>query len=247
MKNIPILMYHSIAKPIKGAPFKCLHVPPKRFSLQMRLLALLGYQGLSMHGLAPYLRGEKMGKVIGITFDDGYRNNLTHALPVLQRHGFSATCYLVSDYIGQHNIWDEVKNIPKNPLMNEAEIRQWLSAGMSIAAHTKTHVDLSACDEATAWHQINGSKADLESRFNTVIDDFCYPYGKFDESHVAMVKKAGFKTATSMHRARSVVGKHDLLCLPRVTVNNNAYPHTFLAKLLTRYEDKKGAKLLLNR
>ena len=38
--------------------------------------------------------------VVGITLDDGYLNNLTHAAPLLERHGFSATCYVVSQLIG---------------------------------------------------------------------------------------------------------------------------------------------------
>lgn len=241
--TIPILMYHSIAQPVKGAPFKCLHVPPSRFRWHMRLLKLLGYQGLSVQALAPYLRGEKSGKVVGITFDDGYRNNLTAALPVLKHYGFTATCYIVSDYIGQHNIWDEVKNIPKNPLMTTAEIEQWLAAGMSIGGHTKTHIDLTTADDNTAFSEIADSRAFLQQQFNHPVTDFCYPYGKHEAKHIEMVREAGFTTAMSMHRARSVVGKDDLLALPRVTVNNNAYPHIFLAKLLTAYEDKKGQKL----
>ena len=74
-------MYHSIAAMPKGTVMRSLHVPPKRFSLQMKLLKLLGYQGLSMGDLQPYLDGKKNGKVVGLTFDDGYKNNITNALP----------------------------------------------------------------------------------------------------------------------------------------------------------------------
>ena len=75
-KPIPILMYHSIETMPKGNVMRGLHVPPKRFAFQMRLLKLFGYQGLSMNKLQPYLEGEKTGKVVGLTFDDGYKNNL---------------------------------------------------------------------------------------------------------------------------------------------------------------------------
>ena len=94
---IPILVYHQIdVAPSKGAAFRSLYVAPTAFARQMRLLKLLGYQGLSLSALMPYLRGERRGKVCGITFDDGYLNNLNHALPVLEAHGFSSTCYVVS-------------------------------------------------------------------------------------------------------------------------------------------------------
>jgi len=81
--NIPILMYHQIDEPPpRGAPLRGLVVSPSSFSRQMMLLRLLGYKGLSMTALEPYLTGEKSGKVVGLTFDDGYQNNVRHALPV---------------------------------------------------------------------------------------------------------------------------------------------------------------------
>ena len=99
---IPILMYHQIdVPPPRGTPLRGLVVAPKSFAWQMALLRMLGFQGLSMRDLEPYLSGEKTGRVVGITFDDGYRNNLEHALPLLQRYGHTATCYAVSDLIGK--------------------------------------------------------------------------------------------------------------------------------------------------
>ena len=60
---IPILVYHQIdVAPPKGAAFRSLYVAPKAFARQMRFLKALGYQGLSMTQLLPYLRGEKRGK-----------------------------------------------------------------------------------------------------------------------------------------------------------------------------------------
>ena len=141
-KPIPILMYHSIAAMPKGTVMRSLHVPPKRFSLQMKLLKLLGYQGLSMSDLQPYLEGKKTGKVVGLTFDDGYKNNATNALPILRKQGFSATCYIVSQNIDGINHWDIDKGIPKNPMMNKIEIQSWIDAGMEIGSHTQNHVFL---------------------------------------------------------------------------------------------------------
>jgi peptidoglycan/xylan/chitin deacetylase (PgdA/CDA1 family) len=248
-QTIPILMYHSISQPVKNAPFKCLHLPPKRFALQMRLLNLLGYQGLSMDKLTPYLTGEKQGKVVGITFDDGYKNNLTHALPILQKYDFSATCYVVTGCVGEYNRWDESKGIPKNPLMTLDELKQWVASGMSVGAHTHYHVSLPSVDDNTAWQEIHQSKQFLETHLQQPIEHFCYPYGHFKPQHVEMLKQAGFISSTAMYRGRVKVPSSGLnlderLTLARVTVNNNCYPHIFLMKLLTGYEDKKGLKLL---
>ena len=115
-------MYHSIASSTKNTVMRSLHVPPNRFKFQMFILKILGFKGLSMRELRPYLDGEKHGKVVGITFDDGYQNNLLNAGPILKKYNFSATCYIVSECIGSSNIWDASKGISLSPLMNEKEI-----------------------------------------------------------------------------------------------------------------------------
>ncbi|NCW54462.1 MAG: hypothetical protein EBV97_11815, partial [Rhodobacteraceae bacterium] len=70
------------AAPPKGTPLRGLVVSPGTFSRHMSLMQFLGYKGLSMGALMPYLKGERTGKVFGITFDDGYENNFHNALPV---------------------------------------------------------------------------------------------------------------------------------------------------------------------
>ena len=73
MNPIPILTYHQIDKaPPKGTPMRSLYVSKNSFERQMMTLKVLGYKGLSMSELQPYLLGQKQGRVIGITFDDGY-------------------------------------------------------------------------------------------------------------------------------------------------------------------------------
>ena len=91
---VPILMYHNIAPaPRDIRVYRSLYVSPRVFARQMWLLRQLGYVGLSMTAAEPYLRGEREGRVAVITLDDGYVDNLQAAMPVLQRYGFSATCY----------------------------------------------------------------------------------------------------------------------------------------------------------
>ena len=97
---IPILMYHQIGVPApKGSPYRGLTVHPTDFRRQMTWLKRLGYRGLSMAQLMPYLRGEKQGKVVGISFDDGYRNVFQNAMPVLDELGFTATNYIVARHL----------------------------------------------------------------------------------------------------------------------------------------------------
>ncbi len=236
--RIPILMYHSIESMPKSTIMRSLHVPPKRFKFQMWMLKILGYKGLSMRELRPYLDGDKYGKVVGITFDDGYQNILINAAPVLKKYNFSATCYVVSESIGLSNTWDLDKKITQRPLMTENEIHKWLNLGMDIGAHTKTHADLTSISTQRVQSEIYDSKIDLEGKFKVTISDFCYPFGRFNDLTSSITKNSGYLSATTMMRGRAST-KSDRLQLPRIPINHRTLPHLFLAKILTKYEDRR--------
>jgi len=237
-QQIPILMYHSIESMPKSTTMRSLHVPPRRFDFQMWLLKKLGYQGLSISELKPYLDGEKNGKVVGITFDDGYQNILLNAAPILKKYNFSATCYIVSDCIGSSNIWDLDHGITQRPLMNENEIKAWIKLGMDIGAHTKTHADLTAIPELNAQKEIRDCKIELEKIYKVKITDFCYPFGRFNEEICKMTKDSGYYSATTMNRGRTNSQSNNYM-LPRIPINHHTLPHLFLAKILTKYEDRR--------
>ena len=236
--NIPILMYHSIELMPKSTIMRSLHVSPRNFKFQMWLLNVLGYRGLSLRKLKPYLDGEKYGKVVGITFDDGYQNNLINAAPILIKYNFSATCYIVSGNIGSSNTWDSENKITQRPLMSETEINHWLNLGMDIGSHTKTHPDLTSISEKKAQLEISDCKHELEEKFKVEISDFCYPFGHFNELVSNLAKKSGYLSATTMLRGR-VNSQSDRFQLPRIPINYRTLPHLFLAKVLTKYEDKR--------
>lgn len=236
---IPILMYHQIdVPPPSGTPLRGLVVSPAAFSRQMMILRLLGYKGLSLSDLMPYLRGEKRGKVVGLTFDDGYLNNLENAMPVLCQEGFTATCYAVSAMLGGHNDWDADKGIARKKLMGVADWREWLSAGMEIGSHTRHHADLTVIDSIAAGREIAGAKQELEDCFGTAVQHFCYPYGRYSDRDRDLVEEAGYLTATTTHRGRVHPDTNRLL-LPRAMVAQATQPWQFLLKILTAYEDRR--------
>jgi peptidoglycan/xylan/chitin deacetylase (PgdA/CDA1 family) len=237
-QRIPILMYHSIESMPKNTVMRSLHVPPKRFNFQMWVLKKLGYQALSIRELQPYIDGSKKGKVVGITFDDGYKNNLLNAGPILKKFNFSATCYIVSKKIGKTNEWDLDENITQSKLMSNKEIQQWMDLGMDIGAHTQTHANLNKVDYENAKKEVMECKTDLENLFNLTISDFCYPFGQFNKSIVELVKSAGFKSATTMNRGKAH-NESDKYMLPRIPITHHTLPHLFLIKLLTNYEEKR--------
>jgi peptidoglycan/xylan/chitin deacetylase (PgdA/CDA1 family) len=232
-------MYHQIdVPPPSGTPLRGLVVSPGSFARQMFLLNHLGYKGLSMRDLEPYLNGEKQGKVVGISFDDGYKNNLQNALPVLLKNNFTATCYAVSSMMGGTNSWDSGL-VAEKSLMTVADWRTWLTSGMDVGSHTRTHADLTKLTTDESVDQIVNSKNELQDALGCEVRHFCYPYGRFDATHIEQVRQAGYVTATTTRRGRVHVSD-DLMILRRVLVAQATHLLNFSLKVITKYEDLRG-------
>jgi peptidoglycan/xylan/chitin deacetylase (PgdA/CDA1 family) len=242
-RPIAILSYHQVkTPPRRGVPVRTLVLPPWRFALQLQALKTLGWTGLSMRDLEPHLRGEKSGKVFGITLDDGYLNNFQNALPVLRGLGFTATAYIVTGQVGGSNVWDHAKGVPPAPLMDLPQLRGWLDAGMDIGAHTRSHVSLTACSDAVAREEMVGSKHDLERALGIEVRSFSYPYGEHRAEHAEMARQAGFATATTIVSTRARPGD-DPLRLPRISIHlENSLPRV-VAQVTTGYEDWRQRRL----
>lgn len=232
-------MYHNIGEPPEGAKLRGLYVRTGAFGRQMWLLKLLGYKGLSMSEAMPYIRGEKTGKVVAITFDDGYLDTFEYALPILNTFGFSATCYVVSARTGQYNVWDAAELKVQKKLMTDEQILAWRIAGMEIGAHSRTHPRLTKCTDEELQTELAGSKTDLEALTGSPVTQFCYPYGDYDARVANAARSAGYCAATTTRRGRACPGD-DLLQLSRVLVSGSSMLYLFLIKLLTKYEDKRG-------
>ena len=129
-----VLMYHSVA-PQESDPYR-VTVSPHRFGQQMHWLARRGLRGVSMAELLEARRRHCDAGLVGLTFDDGYDDFLRHALPVLQRHGFSATAFVIAGRLGGFNDWDVLG--PRKRLMTASQVRRVAEAGTE-SAHT-------ACD-----------------------------------------------------------------------------------------------------
>src|SRR5512139_541224 len=237
--RVPILMYHNIGTPPEGARLRGLYVRSKSFARQMRLLRLLGFQGLSMAAAMPYLRGEKQGRVAVITLDDGYLDTYENALPALRANGFSATCYFVSDRLGQSNDWDAATLKVNKPLMNGAQMREWQAAGMEVGAHSRSHPRLTGCSDAALRDEVRGSRHALEDVLGTPVQQFCYPYGDVDARVADAARDAGYVAATTTRRGRARPGM-DLFQLPRVQVARHHWLLPFALRAFTSYEDRRS-------
>ena len=232
-RPVPILMFHSVSVAPRGARTPSLYVAPARFRTYVRLLARLGYRGVSMGEMARLRLDAGADKLVAFTFDDGYADNIEEALPVLRDHGFTATCYVTTDFIGSWNRWDADVLRVRTPMMTRAQVRAWHDAGMEVGAHTRSHCDLRSCADArTRTDEIAGSKASLEDVTGSAVTSFSYPFGHYDAKAVAAVRGAGFTTAVTVREGRARRAD-DSFALPRLYVGGNYLLPLVLARALT--------------
>lgn len=183
-----IAMYHSVGD-VGDDPYR-VTVTPERLDGQLRRLRVRGLRGVSVAELlSARARGEGAG-LVGLTFDDGYADFLTAALPVLRRNGCNATLFVLPGRPGGHNVWDPLG--PRKPLLTVDGIRRAAAEGVEVGSHGLTHVDLTAADDAELTAEVTGSRTLLTELTGLPVDGFCYPYGSLDARVVAAVRAAGY-------------------------------------------------------
>jgi peptidoglycan/xylan/chitin deacetylase (PgdA/CDA1 family) len=228
--RIPILMYHRIAPIEPRSVVKGHYVHPRMFQRQMATLSRLGYQAVALNDL---YREEFIlpPKPVVVTFDDGYRNFATNALPALESFGFRSTVFLVANLIGKSNEWDQARGDVAEPLMTLGEIERAAKQGTEFGSHTLDHSDLSSVDTQEAWRQIAESKAVLQKVLGTEVGTFCYPYGRKTPEVQAMVRKAGYRLACSTEKGLNTQ-ETDRTALRRINVRSDTLMPVFLYKLI---------------
>ncbi len=211
LRAVPlILMYHAIAEPSED-PHQ-LAVSPARFAEQMDWLARSGLRGVGVAELLDAIRAGRQRRLVGITFDDGYSSVLDAALPVLQRHGFGATVFVISDLLGGTNEWDQG---PSWRLLDSAGVGALASAGIEIGSHGATHVRLAGAAADLLRAEVHGSLGTLGLLAGTEVRGFAYPYGSMDAAARQAVAEAGYAYGCAVAASRAQLG---LMALPRVYV-----------------------------
>jgi glycosyltransferase involved in cell wall biosynthesis/peptidoglycan/xylan/chitin deacetylase (PgdA/CDA1 family) len=191
-RGTPILMYHAIG--IAHEPAGPYVMPVARFARQMKWLKRMGYVPITLGYFLACQRDRRpvpVGAVV-ITFDDGYRDNYTHAYPVLKQQNIPVTIFLVSGYIGRTNAWDEQKQLEGRPLMSWSQIQELVEQGVEFGAHTCTHPVLTGVSSGRAEKEIALSRRELQNELTVSVNYFAYPYGEHDASIEAMVQQSGF-------------------------------------------------------
>jgi peptidoglycan/xylan/chitin deacetylase (PgdA/CDA1 family) len=186
---VPILYYHYIRdNPIARDKLGfSLSTPPAMFRAQMEYLVNHGFHVISLHQAVTAIKNHSglPSRPIVLTFDDGYADFFTTAVPILQSHRFTATSFVISGRMG----W--------GGFMTPSQVVAADAMGFTIGAHTVDHVALAAQAPARATWEMKQSKLALENLLGHAVVDFAYPYGSFNQYDMAQAKSLGFETAAS--------------------------------------------------
>lgn len=172
-------MYHSISTRIDR-----LTVAPSMFANQMSILAEYHFDVISLR--EAYRRLETNGnlkRTIAITFDDGYRDFLTTASPILKKHSFPATLFVTG-----------TQYQAGAGFLTHSELSEVRAMGFALGSHTMTHPNLTLLDDKALARELSDSRTyigELGEKFMP----FAYPGGVFTCRVRNAVMRAGYDCA----------------------------------------------------
>ncbi|HET9095189.1 MAG TPA: polysaccharide deacetylase family protein [Candidatus Baltobacteraceae bacterium] len=205
----PILMYHRVDVDRPADPVgRELTISPGQFTDQLAYLKSRGITGISMEQLRERLEsGAPLDHVVVLTFDDGYADQYSYALPLLRRFHDDATFYVVTGTLGEprHLSWPQLLAMR--------------AFGEDIAAHGVEHEDLSLMSNAQQAAQIDDSVRVLRRRLRAAVTSYGYPSGRFNRVTLQLVQHAGVDLAVTTDR-RYVIAPENRFELSRVRVRS---------------------------
>ena len=187
--GVPVLTYHKLGPRPAGARLKGLYLSERLFRRQLSELRAAGYSTCSLGEVR--LPQQPAQPAVALTFDDGFASVLRYGLEPLSASNFQAIQFLVADFLGGSNVWDAPAGEVTEPLMDAAQVRDWLAAGHAVGSHTLTHPRLTEIPPERAREEIASSKKKLEDTFGVPIEHFCYPYGNWNVAVQELAREGG--------------------------------------------------------
>src|ERR1700731_2674529 len=210
-KSAVILAYHSV-QPHKFSAEDNFNVMPQTFEKQMRYLAS-HYQVLPLaHVVALIKTGRRIPhRTCVITFDDGRRDNLEIALPILKELNLAATFFVITSHA----------DAPDDNYFGWEEIQMSARHSIGIGSHTHTHQRLTKCPTEDVRAELSISRARIIAKVGDSFVPFAYPFGDLDQRVCAEVRRSGYDCAVST-RAAFVHHGSDLFALPRIQIDQSS-------------------------
>jgi peptidoglycan/xylan/chitin deacetylase (PgdA/CDA1 family)/GT2 family glycosyltransferase len=187
--GVRILGYHRIA----SAP-DVLAVEPSKFRRQLEWALAQNIRPIRVDAALDLLAKPVEERCFCITFDDGYRDNLEIALPILEDLGLPATIYVPTAVVDRTAVYEWYRKPP--PALSWDDLASIVSGGLvDVQAHTRTHRALPRLTADEAREEIAGAKTDLEHNLGVRVTTMAYPAGIYTERDVVLVREAGYRGA----------------------------------------------------
>jgi len=179
-RRLAILGYHQVGGPPIGGPGASYYVPQRVLNTQLGQLREAGWQFVDADTLIAALAGEGTLPSLAalVTFDDGYRTLLDHALPVLSEYECPAVVFVPTDHIGGHDTFDYgSSHRPGEELCDWDDLRRLEQAGIAVQSHSASHRAFSDLGPDELRAELAGSKKKLERELEREVRLLAYPYG----------------------------------------------------------------------
>ena len=186
-EGFPILEYHQVTEEKLDPVFEVYNVPPVEFSAQLDFLQAEGYTTITLQDFMRAVHGKATlpEKPIVLTFDDGYADNYTTMLPILEAHKMTAVVYVITNEVGKKNY------------MSLDQLKDMQRRGVEIGSHTSDHLALTSLDAETQLRQIRDSKRFLEWSGLATIYSLSYPNGAFNDEITEILRREQYLTAVT--------------------------------------------------
>ncbi len=221
---VPILLYHRVVPRRPASDPRGLTITTRTFESHLRWLSYHGYRSVSLqqvgsllgpHAPVNTLRPHDLDdprRLVAITFDGGYYDNLAHAFPLLVTYGFTATIFVVAGAVGGVNDFDRhTRGYEEARMLSADGTRSLHRYGIDIGAHSVSLVDLSM---AQLEHELMWSKLILEDIVDAPVRHFSYPHSRSDARIEAAVAENGYRLACA-----GVGTRFTRYCLHRVAAS----------------------------
>jgi peptidoglycan/xylan/chitin deacetylase (PgdA/CDA1 family) len=226
-QTVPILCYHRL-----GTASSKMVVAPSSFEAQLDWLARNDYRVIPLADLSAFLAGKKAlpRRSVVITFDDGYESVYRHAYPLLKRHGFPATVFVYTDFVGAGDAltWPQLREMAASGLVD-------------IQSHSKSHRNLierrqGESDEryrAAIDQEMRVPRETLERRLpQNPVQHLAYPFGDANEAVLDSAARHGYQLGATVNPGGNAFFAQPLM-LRRTMIYGDLALEGFKAKLQT--------------
>lgn len=199
--SIPVLMYHKIPQQEIQSQHK-IYVTKDNFEKHLQFFRRQGFETLTFSQLEKFKKQEIPfkefpKKPLILTFDDGYRDNLENASPLLKKYGFNAQIFLLANPAIASNEWDASKTEPPHEIVSGSDRQRWVLSAFEIGSHGFSHKKITQMSPEDAFAELKNSKLALEKEFQTSINVYAFTYGDTNKEMPALAENAGYSYAVN--------------------------------------------------